>query len=41
LVPGTLQVFDDGVLKALGTDYIIGYPGLSVPSASCMGLYLR
>lgn len=38
---GMLAVFDNGVLKALGTDYTIAGPGLAVAGYSFGGLYIQ
>jgi hypothetical protein len=35
-----LSVYDNGTLKTYGTDYVLAGPGLSVPGAAFMGLYL-
>lgn len=38
---GALAVYDNGVLKTLGTDYSVIGPGLALPGAAYMGLALQ
>jgi hypothetical protein len=38
---GAITVYANGVLKALTTDYVVLGPGLALPTASYMGLYLK
>ncbi len=38
---GAISVYANGVLKALGTDYTIGGPGLAIPGSSFLGMYIQ
>lgn len=38
---GSIAVYDNGTLKALGTDYTIVGPGLALPGYSYMGLVIK
>jgi hypothetical protein len=35
-----LSIYDNGTLKTFGTDYVLAGPGLAVPGASFLGLYV-